>query len=201
MKGHCAGEKSLSFGARPWRDVPAVASISRLLHGTGERATFHCARCFSGGASRELAARARRAALAVVGLGTVQGHCAGERPLSFGAQPRRDVPAVASISRLLRGTRERATALAVSLEEAQHANFLRARAVPRSLSLACALLKGTVPANSLSPSARGRGVTWQLRLSRSDRLSSGTHKRATALAVSQEEAQRASLLRAMAVPR
>ena len=36
------------------------------------------------------------------------------------------------ISRLLRGTRERATSLTVSREEVQHASLLRARPVPRS---------------------------------------------------------------------
>ena len=40
MKGHCTGEKPLSFGARPWCGVPAAASTlrSRTLRGTRGRA-------------------------------------------------------------------------------------------------------------------------------------------------------------------
>ena len=40
--------------------------------------------------------RARRAALVVVALRTVQGHRTGERPLSSGARPCCEVPAAAS---------------------------------------------------------------------------------------------------------
>ena len=97
------------------------------------------------------------------------------------------------ISRLLRGTRECATALAVSREEAQHASLLRARAVPRWLWSADAQGKGIAPARGLSPSARGRGVTYQLRPPRISRLLRGTRERGTALAFYREEAQHASL--------
>ena len=49
--------------------------------------------CISGGgATRELAASARRGALVVVGPCPMKGHCAGGKPLSFGARPWRDVP-------------------------------------------------------------------------------------------------------------
>ena len=53
----------------------------------------------------------------------------------------------------------------------------------------------------LSPSARGRGVTYQLRPPRISRCSRGTRERATLLTVSREAAQHVSLLRARAVPR
>ena len=57
----------------------------------------HCARCLSGGgAARELAACAHHAALVLVGSCARQGHCTGERPLSFGAWPWCDVSAAAS---------------------------------------------------------------------------------------------------------
>ena len=72
--------------------------ISRLSRGTAR--ARHCAHCLSGGgASRKLAARARRAALVVVGLCTRQGHCTGERPLFFDVRLLCDVPAVATQNR------------------------------------------------------------------------------------------------------
>ena len=67
MKGHCTGGRPLSFGARPWCDVRAVTSNAQPAFAwhANER---HCAGCLSGGGeTRELAARARRAALAVIG--------------------------------------------------------------------------------------------------------------------------------------
>ena len=152
-------------------------------------------------AARKYAARARSAALVVVGPYTKQGHYIGERPLSFGA--RRGATCqlqLPIISWLSRGTRERDAELAVSREEAQHASMLRARAVPRWLWSVHELTKGTVPARGLSASARGRGVTCQLRLPIISWLSRGTRERTTALAVSQEEAQHSSLLYARAVP-
>ena len=104
------------------------------------------------------------------------------------------------ISRLLRRTRGRTTAFAFSREEAQHASFLRARAVPRRLWSAGTLGQSIAPARGLSLSARGRGATYQLRPPIISRLSCGTRERATALAVSREEAQYACLLRVRAVP-
>ena len=54
----------------------------------------HCAGCLrGGGTARELPARARRAALVVVGLCLILGHCTAKRPLSFCARPWYDVPA------------------------------------------------------------------------------------------------------------
>ena len=68
MKGYCTGGRPLSFGARPWCDVRAVASNAQPAFAWHARER-HCAGCLSGGGeTRELAARARRAALAVVGL-------------------------------------------------------------------------------------------------------------------------------------
>ena len=106
-----------------------------------------------------------------------------------------------TIRRLMRGTRQRASALAVSGEEAQHASLLRARAVPRGFCSAWVLDKGSAPARDLFLSARGRGATYQLRPPRIRRLSRGSRERPTALAPSGEEAQHASLLCARAVSR
>ena len=77
--------------------------------------------------------RVRRAALVVVALRTMQGHCTGERPLSSDTRPCCDVPAVASNTQKAFAwrARERATALAVYQEEARHACLRRARAVLR----------------------------------------------------------------------
>ena len=93
----------------------------------------HCARCLSGvGAARVTATRARRATLVVVCPYPIQGHYTDDRPLSFGARPRCDVPAAACNTQLAFAgrARERATALAVSREEVHHTCLRRARAVP-----------------------------------------------------------------------
>ena len=99
-----------------------------------QRGACACARClWGGGAALELATRARRAALVVVGRAHKE-HCAGERPLSFGARLWCDVPAAASNAKQRRLPRSASRAvLAVSGEEAQHSSLLRARAVPRWL--------------------------------------------------------------------
>ena len=82
-QGHCTGERLLSVGARPWCDAPVAASENQPAFAWHARAR-HCARCLLvGGAARELAARAHRAALIVAGSCTKQGHCTGVRPLSL----------------------------------------------------------------------------------------------------------------------
>ena len=62
-------------------------------------------------------------------------------------------------------------------------------------------IKGTAPARGLSPLARGRGATCQLRPPTPSQRRVSRSARAPALAVSREEAQHSSLLRARAVPR
>ena len=54
-----------------------------------------------------MAARARHAALGVVGLGTNKRRCTSGRFLSFGARPWRAVPTVASNTKPSDGTRVR----------------------------------------------------------------------------------------------
>ena len=70
--------------------------------------------------------RVRRATLVVVGLCTVKEHCTRERPLSFGSQPRCDVPAVGTQNQPALAWR--ATAPVIYLDKAQQLSLLlRAR--------------------------------------------------------------------------
>ena len=146
-------------------------------------------------AALEIATRTRRAALVVVGScalckDTARANCLSHSTRSRGAACQLRLP---RISRLVRGTRERATALAVSREEAQHSSLQRTRAVPRWLWPYHVLGKVIAPVRGHSHLVRGRGVTCQLQPPRISRLSRGTRERATALAVSRDEAQHASL--------
>ena len=59
------------------------------------QAPLHSFSLSGGGAARALAARARRAALEVVGLCHMEGHCSRKKPPSFGAWPCFDMPTVA----------------------------------------------------------------------------------------------------------
>ena len=96
-KVHCTSKEPLPFGARRCFDVPAAASNEQPACACAHTRSRHCARCLSGGgAARALAARARRAALVVVGLCLLKGHCTSEMPLSFGPRPCFDMPAAAS---------------------------------------------------------------------------------------------------------
>ena len=94
--GCCDGKMLLSFGARPWCDVPAAASNVKPAP-RGLRRRRVCARClWGGGAALELASRARRAALVVTGPHPANGAVPARGLLSFGARPWCDVPAAAS---------------------------------------------------------------------------------------------------------
>ena len=122
----------------------------------GRRSSSACLRV---GAARELSA------LVAVGPMPYERDCASQKSLSYGARPWCVVPATAYnlCSRLLRGTRERATALAVTREEAQHVSFPRAAAVPGELWSVRTLCQDTATAEILSASLRDRGTTCQLR--------------------------------------
>ena len=64
----------------------------------------------------------------------MEGRCINEKPLSFSAGPRSDVLAEASNEQPAFAWRtQRATAMAICGEEAQHARLRRARAVSRWL--------------------------------------------------------------------
>ena len=78
---------------------------------------------------------ARRVALVVVGLRTIEGRCTGGAPLSFGARPLCDVRAVTSNAQpaFAWHANDRHCGGYLVREVAQHASLLRARAVPRWL--------------------------------------------------------------------
>ena len=130
----------------------------------------------------------------MIGLGPTKERCTGERPLSSSARPWCDVPASASNAnqapRVSRGAS--APVLAISKKEAQHSGLLRAR-------YAALAMIGLGPAKGrcanerpLSSSAR----PW------CDVLIAASNARpAPAPAVSREEAQHSSLLRARAILR
>ena len=87
-----------------------------------------------------------------------------------------------------------------SLGGRRRTQIFRARAVPRWLWSVYNSQKGAAPARGASPSVQDRGATCQLRPLARSGLLCGTRGRATALAVSREEAQHSSLPRARAVP-
>ena len=83
---HCVGGRLLSFGARPWCDVPDAASnATRLPREKQAHARRRAvARCLlEGGAKLEPAAHAQRAALEVVGLGASEERRTGGGALLF----------------------------------------------------------------------------------------------------------------------
>ena len=72
MGGHYTGTRPRSFCARPWCDVRALPSNVQPAFAWHANKR-HCASCLSrGGETRELAARARCAALTAVGLCTTK---------------------------------------------------------------------------------------------------------------------------------
>ena len=96
IEGYCTGKKPLCSGARPWCDVRAVTSIAQSAF-TWHANKRHYAGCLSGGGeTRRLAVRARRAALVVISLRTMEGYCTGKKPVSFSARPWCDVRVVTS---------------------------------------------------------------------------------------------------------
>ena len=110
-----------------------------------------CARSLWGrGPARALPTRARRAALATLGPYTMEGHCTSEKPPFLRRQPvlPRASPAPHCARWLARVARLRASALALSGDEAQHVRFRRARAAPRWRRSLHALWKGTARARS-----------------------------------------------------
>ena len=156
MERHCTSDRPLSFVARPWFDVRAVASNAQppfACHARKRR----CAGCLSGcGEIRELEARAHRATRVDVGARTIERYCTGERILTLGARPWGDVRGVPSNAQpaFEWHVKTSATAVAVCREVAKHASLPRARAVPRWLCSVRAPSRGTAPAEGLSFGAR-----------------------------------------------
>ena len=75
MKGHCSGGRPLSIGARLRCDARAETFNAQPAFAWHARIP-HCAGYLSRGSdTRELAARARRAALSAIGPCAIKGHC------------------------------------------------------------------------------------------------------------------------------
>ena len=93
----CTDRRLVSFGVRPWCDVPAAASNTKPACACDVRKRDDWAHCPGrGGAARKLVARACRAALVVVDLDHTKGRCIGRRLVSSGARPWGDVSAAVS---------------------------------------------------------------------------------------------------------
>ena len=98
-QGHCTGERRFSQWPTTmvWR--PSYGLQRRACRRVLAKCTRAGGRCLSGERSAlELAAPARHAALVVVGIDLLQGHCASEKPLSFGARQWHGMPATASVN-------------------------------------------------------------------------------------------------------
>ena len=183
--GHCTGGTPLSFGAKQWCEACQLQpAFAWHVHAR------HCAAGLLGqGAARELAARARRAALVVVDSGHVKGHCTGGRPLCFVARPWCDVSAAASNANAK-------PAFAWHVRARHCAGCLSGRGAARELA-ACArrvalvvirpgIMTGRCTGEGIPLSLQDRGATCQLQPPTHTQLSRGTCARATALAVSRE---------------
>ena len=193
IEWHCTGGRRLSFGARPWCDVRAVASNAQPAFAW--HANEAPLRWLSLGRwrnKRKLAARVLaverwlRSPYAIT-----EGHLHRRRGLSsLDARLWCDVRAVTSNthSRLLRGRREQAPLRWLFPGRWRHTRACRAHAaVPRWLRLVlCTLRSGTSPAGGLSLSAQGRGATCELWPPTRTRHSRCKRTGATALAVSRE---------------
>ena len=194
-EAHCTSETTLSLIARPRSGVPSTASNEQPACARADMRKRHCAIAPSGGGeARALVARARRAALVVVGLCPWKGHCASARPLPFGARPCSNVPAAASNEQpacACAHTQSRHCS-ASSRDEAQHARLRRARAVLRWLASVQVLWKLTAPARRPSESVHGGASTCQPRPPMSGRrLHERTREFSTARSLSEQGAARA----------
>ena len=135
MEGHCTSEKPpfLRRQARAPTCQPCP-SLREVACACSALARL-CARSLWGrGPARALPTRARRAALATLAPRTMEGHCTSERPPFLRRQPvlPRASPAPHCARWLARVARLRASALALSGDEAQHVRFRRARAPRRA---------------------------------------------------------------------
>ena len=118
-------ERPLSFGARPWCDVPASASNANPAAACQGRAQHAGARCLWGdSAAPELAACARCAALGTAGLCPIEGRCIGG-DLSRSVR-NRSATCQLPLSMPSKSTR---VGTLPFWKEAQHPSLLRAHAV------------------------------------------------------------------------
>ena len=137
-----------------------------LQHAAGFRVAArerHCAGCLSGGGrTRKLAAHARRAALAVIGLRTTKSTAPAE-DLSLSVQDR---GATCELWPPTRSRHSRGTSQAplrwLSLGRWRNTRACRARAPCRAGCDRPTHMKGTAPAGGLSLSVQDRGATCEL---------------------------------------
>ena len=202
MEGHCTSER-LPFFRRQARaptcqPCPSLREVACAYSALAR----NCARSLWGrGPARALPTRARRAALATLAPHTMQGHCTSEKPPFHRRQlmlPRVS-PGPHCASWLARVARLRVSSLAFSRDEAQHVRFRRACAAPRWQLTLHALWKGTARARGCRSfgarpvlpraSPAPHSARWLARIAR---------LRATALALSGDEAQHVRFRRAHA---
>ena len=187
---------------RLWRSSPSLRVVACACSALAR----HCARSLWGrGPARALPTRARRAKPGDT-RSIHHGRALHEREAAVPSAPGpcSHVPALPSHCArwLARVARLRATALALSGDEAQHVRFRRARAAPRWRHSVHALWKGTARARSRRSfgarpvlpraSPAPHCARWLARVAR---------LRATALALSGDEAQHVRFRRARAAPR
>ena len=170
------------------------------MHGT-------CARATALAVSREEAQhaslpRARRAALVVFGPRTTDWHCSGERPLGFVARPWSDMLAAASNQQPAFAWQTRARHCATCLSGGGAARKLAAARAPCCAGCNQSVHYGNALHQREASLSLG-AVSWcDLPAAASNAqsaVSRDAHGCATKLAISQEEAQHASLMRARAV--
>ena len=189
----------LSFGAKPWCDVPAAASNA------SQRRVARAAQA----RRRSLSLGRRRSTRACCARAPCRAGCGRPCPRKDTAPreasllrraPWCDVPAAASKPSQRRVSRARGALRSLSLGRRRSTRACCARAVPRWL-WSLASYKGHCDGERpLSFGAR-RGATCQLRPPTPSQRRVSRGAGAPALAVSGEEAQHSSLLRVRAVPR
>ena len=159
----CTGGRLLSFRARPWCDVRAMASNVQPAFAWHAHQR-HCAGYLSGGCDiRELAARSRRATLVLVVLRPMDWHCTSGRPLPFGARPWCDARAVASNMEPAFTWHPYQRHCAGCLSGVEKRRKLAARAHRAALVvIGICDIKNTAPAEDLFLSVQDRGATCEL---------------------------------------
>ena len=149
MKGHCTSGGAPFFRRRDRAPTCQPCLSQREVDCACSALARHCARPLRGrGPAHALPTRARRVKLTILGACTMEGHCtSGGAPFLRRRDrfPRASPPSHCAW-RLARVARLRATALALSGDEAQHVRFRHARAAPSRRQSVHTLWNGTARA-------------------------------------------------------
>ena len=140
----------------------------------------HCGGYLSeGGKTREPAARARRAALVVIGLRTLEGRCTCPRPLSLAGRPWCDVRAMTSNTQpvFVWHANKRHCGGCLSGGDDTRELAVRARCATLAAIGVRAMGGNTTSVEGLSPSVQHRGTTCELWPPAHSRLLRGTRTR------------------------